>query len=236
MSAGSFVIRYEFTHATDATEPPKSAVFTIELDPRTLLNLAPLPSTVPHWAKLSFHKCPNCPLSEDTSPGCPVAMQLSSVVDGYANIFSYQRVSARVTVPERTYEQTDIAVQGALSSLLGVYMVTCGCPVLAKLRPMVRFHLPFATDLETITRATSMYLLGQYLVAQDGGTPDWALQNMAEDYRAAGIVNRAFAARLRAAAPKDANVNALIRLDSVARSLPELIESQMDELKFLFGK
>ena len=228
--AEDFVIRYEFSHAA------KTSTFTIGLDAKTLMNVAPAPVPPPPWAKLSFQKCPNCPLREDDSPSCPAALGLSDVVTSFADIFSYERVSARVTVPERVYEQSDVSVQEALSSLLGVYMVTSGCPVLSKLRPMVRFHLPFATELETIARATSMYLLGQYLVAQDGGTPDWSLTQLSETYGAASIVNRAFAGRLRAAAPKDANVNALIRLDSVARSVPDLIESQMDELRFLFGK
>jgi hypothetical protein len=113
-------------------------------------------------------------------------------------------------------------------------MVTSGCPVLSKLRPMVRFHLPFAAELETIARSTSMYLLGQYFVSQQGGTPDWSLQGLAANYQAAGLVNRAFAKRLRTAAPKDANVNALIRLHTFAQALPDTIENQLEELKFLF--
>ncbi|MDP2273350.1 MAG: hypothetical protein Q8K32_21605 [Archangium sp.] len=230
MSDQPFVIRYEFSHAE------KTTTFTITLDPKTLQNTSPAPVPPPAWAKLSFQKCPNCPLREEDSPHCPAALGLTDVVAQFADIFSYERVSARVTVPERVYEQVDVSVQEALSSLLGVYMVTSGCPVLSKLRPMVRFHLPFQTELETITRATSMYLLGQYLVAQDGGTPDWSLAGLSANYEATSVVNRAFAARLRAAAPKDANVNALIRLDSVARSVPDLIDSQMDELRFLFGK
>ncbi|MDP3152770.1 MAG: hypothetical protein Q8N23_08875 [Archangium sp.] len=230
MSEPSFIIRYEFSHAE------KTSTFTITLDPKTLQNTSPAPVPPPAWAKLSFQKCPNCPLREEDSPHCPAALGLTDVVAQFADIFSYERVSARVTVPERVYEQVDVSVQEALSSLLGVYMVTSGCPVLSKLRPMVRFHLPFQTELETITRATSMYLLGQYLVAQDGGTPDWSLAGLSSNYEATSVVNRAFAARLRAAAPKDANVNALIRLDSVARSVPDLIDSQMDELRFLFGK
>jgi hypothetical protein len=230
MQSKEFFIRYEFAHG-GATK-----TFTIQIDPATLQNAAPLPEQPPEWTKLSFKKCPNCPLREEDSPHCPAAIRLLDVVAGFADIFSYERVSARVTVPERTYEQADVSVQVALSSLLGVYMVTSGCPVLTTLRPMVRFHLPFATELETITRATSMYLLGQYLVAQEGGPPDWELKKLSENFAATSKVNRAFADRLRAAAPKDANVNALIRLDSVARSVPDLIESQMDELRFLYGK
>jgi hypothetical protein len=235
-TAAEFVIRYEFSHPSAGGEPARASTFTIRIDPKTLLNAAPPPETVPEWAKLSFKKCPNCPLREEDSPSCPAALRLPEVVAGFGDIFSYERVSARVTVPERVYEQADVAVQVALSSLLGVYMVTSGCPVLGSMRPMVRFHLPFASEIETVTRATSMYLLGQYLVAQDGGTPDWEMKQLADDFRATSQVNRAFASRLRAAAPKDANVNALIRLDSVARSLPEIVASQMDELRFLFGK
>jgi hypothetical protein len=227
---GAFVIRYEFSHG-GATK-----AFSITLDAKTLLNTAPGPESPPSWAKLSFQKCPNCPLREEDSPSCPAALGLSDVVASFADIFSYERVSARVTVPERVYEQVDVSVQEALSSLLGVYMVSSGCPVLAKLRPMVRFHLPFATELETITRSASMYLLSQYLVAQEGGTPDWSLEGLSKSYEATSVVNRAFAQRLRAAAPKDANVNALIRLDSVARTVPDLVESQLEELRFLFGK
>lgn len=236
MGPAEFVIRYEFTHAAEGDEPARASSFTIRIDPRTLLNAAPPPTEVPAWAELAFEKCPHCPLREEDSPTCPAAIRLPEVVAQFGNLFSFARVSARVTVPERTYVQEDVSVQVALASLLGVYMVTSGCPVLSGLRPMVRFHLPFATELETSTRAASMYLLGQYLVAQEGGTPDWEMKQLAEDFRGASQVNRAFAARLRAAAAKDANVNALIRLDSVARSLPELIASELGELRFLFGK
>ena len=85
-----------------------------------------------------------------------------------------------------------------------------------------------------MTRATSMYLLAQYFVAENGGTPDWALEGLAEIYRATQVVNRAFANRLRAAAPKDANVNALIRLNTFSQAMPETIENHMQALRFLF--
>ena len=37
-------------------------------------------------------------------------------------------------------------------------MALSGCPVLEQLKPMARFHLPFASVEETIYRAASMYL------------------------------------------------------------------------------
>lgn len=230
MTAATFDIEYEFRDvgATGAVDR-----FRVALDPHTLLNAEPEPAEVPAWARLEFERCPNCPLAG--SPHCPVAARLGGLVSRFADVSSHARVAVQVRVAERTYAQHDVAVQSPLSSLVGVYMATSGCPVLSHLRPMVRFHLPFASELETVTRATSMYLLGQYLVAQGGGTPDWSLAGLAARYRDALEVNLAFARRLRAAAPRDANVNALIRLDSLARSLPELVEARLDELRFLFG-
>ncbi len=231
MSSRPFELRYEFTRPGGAT-----VAFTVKLDPLTMWNLAPTPTVVPDWAKLSFQKCPNCPLGEAASAACPAALQLSEVVNGFRDVFSFDRVAVRVFVAERTYERTDLAAQAALSPLMGLLMVTSGCPILGQLRPQVRFHLPFASELETITRATSMYLLGQYFVAQEGGTPDWSLSGLADMYRATGLVNRAFANRLRAAAPKDANVNALIRLSTISSAMPESVDSQLEEIRFLFER
>ncbi len=221
--------RYEYTRP--AGEP---VAFIVNLDGQSMVNLAAPPAAVPGWAHLSFHKCLNCPLSETTTPLCPAAMHLSEVVTAFQDVFSFDRVSVRVTVAERTYERIDMPVQAALSPLIGLIMATSGCPVLGRLRPQTRFHLPFASELETIARASSLYLLEQYFVAQKGGTPDWQLEGLAEMYRAIGVVNRAFANRLRAGATKDANVNALIRLNTISHALPGTIENQMKDLRFLF--
>jgi len=50
-------------------------------------------------------------------------------------------------------------------------------PIFEKLKPMVRFHLPFASIEETKYRAISMYLLAQYFLYQQGSQPDWDLKN-----------------------------------------------------------
>ena len=42
-----------------------------------------------------------------------------------------------------------LGARQAIISPLGIYMVTSGCPIMNKLRPMVRFHPPFATIAET---------------------------------------------------------------------------------------
>jgi hypothetical protein len=231
MAQPPFTIRYDLALPGGHVQS-----FEVRLDPVTLQNLAQPPTTPPEWTRLSYQQCGNCPLKEEDSPHCPNALHLAELVARFADVFSYEKVNARVVVPERAYVNEEVPIQAALSGLIGIYMVTSGCPVLGRLRPMVRFHLPFAGELETITRAVSMYLLEQYVRAARGETPDWSLGGLVSVYEAAGEVNVAFAKRLRAAAPKDANVNALIRLDTYARAMPYTIESQLEELGFLFPR
>ena len=73
--------------------------FTVTLDSKTLVNLAQRPAVVPKWAKLSFQKCPNCPVKNADAAACPVALSLAGVVQGFADVFSFDRVAVRVTTP-----------------------------------------------------------------------------------------------------------------------------------------
>lgn len=227
----TWFIHYEFKLPAE-----KHVEFRVNLDGTTLENLTPPPAEFPQWAKLEFSKCPNCPLPAKDNAACPVAATLSEVVSTFARVVSFENISVRVTVPERIYLHESISAQQALSSLFGIYMVTSGCPILSKLRPMVRFHLPFAKPFETIVRSTSMYLLSQYFVMKRGEQPDWNLEGLSEIYRESNKVNRAFANRLRAAAQKDANVNAVIILSAFANAVPDTIDSQLEELQFLFQR
>ncbi len=229
MADAPFTIRYDLALPGGHVQS-----FEVRLDPKTLQNLAQAPTSPPEWTRLGYQQCGNCPLNEAETPYCPNALHLAELVARFADVFSYEKVNARVVVEERSYVNEQVPIQAALSGLLGIYMVTSGCPILARLRPNVRFHLPFAGELETITRAVSMYLLEQYVRAARGETPDWSLGALSAVYEAAGQVNVAFAKRLRAAAPRDANVNALIRLDTYARALPYTIEDKLEELGFLF--
>jgi hypothetical protein len=223
-----FVVKYHFIFDSGSERD-----FTVQLDPTTLQDTSPQPNPPPDWAKLDYQKCPNCPLRSEDVPYCPAATSLSSVVPAFADIHSFEKADIRVEVSGRVItSRTD--VQTGLGSLLGLQLAASGCPVLAKLRPMVRFHLPFATQEETIFRATAMYLVGQYLRAQAGEVPDWSLVGLADIYRAVGIVNRAFALRLRAAGKKDANLNAVIVLDCFAKAMPEVVAAPLKEFQYLF--
>ncbi|MGI5860532.1 MAG: DUF6901 family protein [Myxococcales bacterium] len=226
---GAYPIHYVF-RLSDGTE----VEFTVRLHPETLLNVASLPEQAPEWTQLEFQQCPNCPLDPKTMPLCPTAAHLVDAVSGFSRTLSFEEAEVRVDVPERSMS-AHTTVQAGLSSLLGIYMSTSGCPILAKLRPMVRFHLPFATPLETMFRSTSMYLVGQFLRMQDGHQPDWTLAGLADAYRATAEVNRAFARRLWAASEKDANINALILLDIFTKAVPDSIEDRLVELKGIFS-
>jgi len=135
---------------------------------------------------------------------------------------------------EREIRVTTTA-QRATSALLGLISATSGCPYTVYLKPMARFHLPFASEEETIYRAVSMYLLARYFQQGESGTLDVHLDGLTSIYRNLQIVNAATARRLRAAAREgDTAVNAIILLDLYAKALPAVIADSVDEVRYLF--
>ena len=135
--------------------------------------------------------------------------------------------------PERTYEE-DTTLQKGLSSIVGLYIVTSNCPIMDQLRPMVRFHLPFATSEETLYRAVSMYLTRQYFAMRRGETPDWELEKLAQIYSAISVVNAGMSRRLRQASTKDANANALIILSAFGETVGVSIKDGVGNIEYLF--
>jgi hypothetical protein len=135
---------------------------------------------------------------------------------------------------EREYSKRT-SLQKGVSSMLGIIMVTSGCPILNKLKPMVRFHLPFANIEETIYRAVSMYLVKQYFRKRKGLEPDWELQTLLNDYKEIHTVNQAFYKRLSFMKGKDANVNALIILDNFANYINFTLDSnKLSKIEWMF--
>jgi hypothetical protein len=208
--------------------------FDIRLDASTLLLIAKRPENLPLWALLPFNKCAICPLSERDNIYCPIAANLAGIVEEFKNFLSHERVSVTVACEERFYGK-ETTVQGGLSPLLGIIMTTSGCPIMEQLKPMVRFHLPFASLDETIFRGVTMYLTAQYFRYQDGKTSAWSLDGLEKIYSEVGQVNRDFANRMRAAAKKDANVNALVNLDVFAKMMALAVEDTLGRLKPYFA-
>lgn len=207
--------------------------FEIRLNADTLELLPQKDLPKPDWTKLKYFQCTNCPLGDDVAY-CPVAVNLSNLVETFKDSISHKSTSVNVKSPERTYEK-ETTLQKGLSSIIGMYMVTSNCPVMDKLRPMVRFHLPFATSQETIYRAVSMYLTKQYFVMRKGGNPDWGLQNLSQIYKAISQVNVGMSERLRHASTEDASVNAVIILSSFSNIVDYSLENGLDEIEYLFG-
>jgi hypothetical protein len=207
--------------------------FRIDLDPDTLNYIHPQPLETAEWAKLENEQCQNCPLKSEDQPYCPIALNLVNILPKFYDIFSYTEVDVTVDTPDRSFFSRT-TLQRGLGSMLGIYMVTSGCPVMAKLKSMVRFHLPFATVEETVFRAASSYLLGQYFKHRKGLPADWTLDGLSHIYEEVQKVNMAMADRLRSIPAKDANINALIVLDVFAKEMPMNIEMSLKPLEYLF--
>lgn len=211
MDQEDIVYKYSFTLETGEIKH-----IQLRLDVNTLDIIMPKPDENPlDWTLLEFNQCPNCPLNVNEHRYCPIAVNISVLANSFGEFPSYQKSKVCVQTNWRVFvKNTDI--QTALSSILGIYMVTSGCPVMDKLRPMVRFHLPFSTLIETQYRAISMYLVAQYLRYKKGKTPDWDLRGLVEMYDDVHKVNLAFSNRLSEASSCDANRNALVMLDNCA--------------------
>ena len=207
--------------------------FNVRLDPSTLNQIDEPIDHPPDWAALAFHQCPNCPLDPSSSPYCPVALNIIKLMEGCSSLVSYEKVYLEVTTPERTVSKETTA-QAGISSLLGLIAATSGCPHTGFFKPMARFHLPFASEAETVYRASSMYLLAQYFIRKQGGEADLDMEGLVKIYGNLQIVNTALAARLRAASQQDATVNAVVRLDSFAKIVPYTIADSLDEIRHLF--
>lgn len=99
---------------------------------------------------------------------------------------------------------------------------------------MARFHLPMASEIETIYRATSMYLLAQYFRCKAGAIPDLSLEGLRLRYVRLHEINIAMASRLRSVIDKDASVNAVVLLDMLAKAMPYSVADSTVELEHLF--
>lgn len=203
------------------------------LDENTLALVSEKDIVPSFWSELTFHQCSVCPFDPGRYPHCPIALHLSEVVDMFRDYDSYDDVIVEVCDSQRHYVK-ETSLQSGLGSLMGVIMVTGGCPVMAPLRPLVRFHLPFASMEETEFRIVSMYLIAQYFRAKNGEKPDLSLDGLQVIYNRVGEVNKSFAGRLRSASTKDANVNALIVLDCFAKGVPFAVRTTLRDYEKYF--
>lgn len=188
----------------------------------------------PAWAALGFRQCEHCPLEADDLPNCPVAHNIAWLFHGRDMGDSHAQVALSVTSGQRTY-QFDTTVQRALSSLFGLICSLSPCPHTLPLRPMGIFHLPLSTEVETLVRISSLFLLRSYLAHKDNPELPVDLSDMSLTYRNLATLNRGMAERLRAASPSDAAVNAIALLDVLVKDVRIELDSQLELLKKMMG-
>jgi hypothetical protein len=230
MSAEHFLtLEYQFTLDGGTVK-----VFRIRLREPGLQLVVEQQGPLPDWTRLEHHQCANCPLSKESHPHCPVAAGMAAVIESFRDCLSTERADIVIRGDSREYRRV-APLQYGVSSLMGLHMVTSGCPIMDKLRPMARTHLPFANIEETTYRLTSMYLLAQYFVQQNGGQGDWDLHRLVDLCDAVGQVNQGFSRRLLSISPRDASLNGLASLDCFTMSAAFAIDrEQLSELATMF--
>ncbi|MBI5189639.1 MAG: hypothetical protein HZA22_03040 [Nitrospirae bacterium] len=208
--------------------------FDIQLDKDTLLMHTRADAARPAWAELGKSRCPNCTLDPSAHSHCPSAVNLVELIDYLKDITSYKKVEVSVVFRDRTYLK-NTTIQSVASSLMGIIMVSSGCPVLDKLRPMVETHLPFSFWDETTYRIVSMYLFAQYFLYKSGEAPDWDLAGLVKLLDDVETVNRSFCDRLDMVRSEDSCVNAVSILNlkgSMAKF--SIIEDELTHWRDIF--
>jgi hypothetical protein len=224
------ITRYRFT-----LKDGSSREFVLELDRQTLLPVARPRGPAPVWTRLEYEQCPHCPLSPDAHPECPAAASIADLLEAFNHLMSFDRTRVEVVMERRTVIAEDVSVQQALGSMMGLFLAVSGCPYTGIFRPMARFHLPLATREETVYRATSMYLLAQYLRRKEGKATDPDMEGLSNLYENVRIVNRHLHRRMSSASETDSSLNAVASLDTFTTFLPMAVEESLAELRPLFA-
>lgn len=223
-------INYQYRFSFDNG---RKEVFDLKLDGNNLDPLEPTPDNPPEWARLENKRCSHCPLDSLEVFFCPLALHLLPLVERLGDVTSIDNMTVTVKLDDRVVTRSATAQEG-ISSLMGIITATSGCPHTVFFKPMARFHLPFANTEETLYRAASMYMMGQYYRWQTGKSVDMELEGLLNFYEKVAIVNKGIADRLRAERREDGTVNAVVLLDMFVKSLPVMIMETLDELKPLF--
>ncbi len=226
---GTIAIQYNFTLADGTKEN-----FDLKLNDNTLELVDFAPEYLPDWTKLDFHQCKHCPFDSGSTPFCPVAKNLVPIVTLFEKLLSYDEIFVEIVTKERSISH-DTTAQRAISALMGLVMATSGCPHTAFFKPMARFHLPLASEKETLYRATSMYLLAQYFLSKEGEEFDLDLGGLREIYENIQKVNMTISERIRSSSVADSSVNAIVLLDMYAKAVPYVIKDHLEDIRYLFA-
>ncbi len=225
----TFTIVYKLT-LPDGTQE----IFDLTFDSETVEIINQDLATPPAWTELEHHQCPHCPLTVETHPFCPVAINLSTAIDRFDHLMSFDRMVVEVTSLERHVTAKTSAQEG-ISSLMGLLIAGSSCPMTHFFKPMARFHLPFANRDETLWRATATFLLARYFTENGLKASDMALEGLVKIYDDVTQLNDYMVERVRSATSKDSAVNALVHLDVFAKFLTPPLEDSLEQIKHIFS-
>ena len=208
--------------------------FDIRLDPHTLNHTLDL-GQPPIWGQRREFGCvnPSCPLREDDL--CPCARTTQYLLNRFGDVHSTHVVTITATTRQRTSTKRS-AIQSAVSSIAGILMATCGCPILARFKPMVRYHLPFASLEETEYRVFTMYALAQFIRARHNLDRDHRLGGLRKFYEEIQEINQLAARKICINQNKDATINGLVMLDAFAQNVSMILDADdMEPMETLFS-
>jgi hypothetical protein len=225
-----FHFLYHFQFANGPTKD-----YRVSLNPDTL-SLIPVASAavMPEWVRLAHRQCRQCPLTPDSHPNCPIAVNLMELVESFKTIISYDDCMVICETAERQYSKKTSVMEG-LAAIFGIIMATSDCPIMNFLKPMARFHLPFATIEETTVRTASMYLLANYLKYKNQKEMTFDFKTLEKHYQKVQVVNEGLLARITNVSGKDADKNAIITLHSLSQFLSAEISYSLNELEYIFA-
>ena len=186
---------------------------SISIDSKTL-NLIDRPTRKPAaWTKLSHHQCPNCPLDPAEVERCPVATNISSVISQFQDGVSCEATHVTVITSERTYSKsTDL--QRGLNSIFGLIMASSSCPHFEWLKPLARFHLPFASFEETLFRSISSCTLSELIAHKSVRDIEDIFKLVKHRYEQLAIINAALVKRIGGVGKGEADKNAIVTFHS----------------------
>lgn len=222
-----YKFRFVFANGSEKT-------LTLKIDAETLELIRQSDEPLPEWSKHKNFQCSHEDCNTFHPIYCPIAVNLHDVIKFFSDIPSYERVTIHADVNGRSYTK-ETTIQDGAGSIIGIVMPTSGCPVLNKLKPLVRFHLPFASIEETEFRVFSMYLLAQYLRSRKGKTPDWKLTELKDMYEKIQSINQNVAAKIADMEKMDTSINAVVILSNFAHSVTfDLEDDDLSGLEKLF--
>jgi hypothetical protein len=216
-------------------EDGQASHFSIQLDPVTLTMVPASFEPYPAWTQLSYKQCQCCPLSPHIHRYCPIAVNITDLVDRFKDILSHKNCKVVCETIDRTYLKKTSAMEG-LTSVFGIVMATSNCPVMNFLKPMARFHLPFSSVEETTARSTSLFLLGQYFEYKKGRVNHFDFDQLEKNYTRVQRVNEGLLARIQSLGNRDADKNAIITLHSISQFLSTEMDFSLTTIAHLFER